>query len=244
MKYKVGDKVKIRSLDWYNANKTEGGEVYLENIVFLQLMSKYCGKVATITHDFRYGYYLDIDIGYYHWTDEMFEENINDMETKEIIIPQGWEIDKVEDNKVIIKESKKELPKTWEECIAKIKDLEYISNNGGIYKLDFNADIVTNQMQLNGDMVTNQINDIPVGLGKPMLALMQLLVCREVYRQGWKPNWFDSKTKKWVIENINDNITSMAYMQTSKVLSFQSAEIRDQFLENFRDLIEEAKELI
>ena len=42
------------------------------------------------------------------------------METKEIIIPQGWEIDEVEDNKIIIKEIKKELPKTWEECIAKI----------------------------------------------------------------------------------------------------------------------------
>lgn len=77
-----------------------------------------------------------------------------------------------------------------------------------------------------------------------MLALCQLLVCREVYRQGWKPNWFDSKTKKWVIECVNDNITSMTYMQTSKVLSFQSEEIRDRFLENFRDLIEEAKELI
>lgn len=35
-----------------------------------------------------------------------------DMETKEITIPQGWEIDKVEDNKVFLKESKKELPKT------------------------------------------------------------------------------------------------------------------------------------
>lgn len=28
------------------------------------------------------------------------------------------------------------------------------------------------------------------------------------------------------------------------ILSFQSKEIRDKFLENFRDLIEEAKELI
>lgn len=107
----------------------------------------------------------------------MFEENINDMETKEIIIPQGWEIDKVEDNKVILKESKEELPKTWEKCIAKIKNLEYISSNGGIYELDFNV-----------GTVDDKINNIPIGLGKPMLALMQLLVCREVYRQGWKPN--------------------------------------------------------
>lgn len=233
MKYKVGDKVKIKSLDQYNANKTKGNEVYLEGIVFLQLMSKYCGKVATIIYACRYGYSLDIDGGHYSWIDEMFEENINDMETKEIIIPQGWEIDEVRGNKIILMESKKELPKTWKECIAKIEDLEYIDTNGNIEEAHFNV-----------GAASNHINDIPKGLGKPMLALMQLLVCREVYRQGWKPNWFDSKTKKWVIEDINDNITSMVYMQTSKVLSFQSEEIRDKFLENFKELIEEAKELI
>lgn len=155
------------------------------------------------------------------------------METKEIILPQGWEIDKVEDNKIILKESNKELPKRWEECIAKIKDLEYIDTTGNIEGVDFNL-----------STAYDHINDIPVGLGKPMIALMRLLVCREVYRQGWKPNWYDCKTKKWTIECVNYNITSMTYMQTSRVLSFQSEEIRDQFLENFKDLIEEAKELI
>lgn len=232
MKYKVGDKVKIKSLDWYNANKTKGNEVYLKGIVFLQLMSKYCGKVATIIYACRYGYSLDIDGGHYTWIDEMFEENFNDMETKEIIIPQGWEIDKVKGNKVILKESKKELPKTWEGCIAKIKDLEYIDSNGDIDELDFNF-----------DTVYDHINDVPKGLGKPVLALMQLLVCREVYRQGWKPDWSDCKTK-WTIEYASNHILSLFYMQTSKVLSFQSKEIRDQFLENFKGLIEEAKELI
>ena len=153
-----------------------------------------------------------------------------DMETKEIIIPQGWEIDEVRGNKIIL--SKKELPKTWEECITKIKDLEYISNNGGIYKLDFNA-----------DMVTNQINDIPIGLGKPILALTQLLICREVYRQGWKPNWEDNKIK-YCIERVENCIKGETYTLTARVLSFQAAEIRDEFLKNFRDLIEEAKELI
>ena len=152
------------------------------------------------------------------------------MRTKEIIIPQGWEIDEVRGNKIIL--SKKELPKTWEECIAKIKDLECVDINSCFIYTNFSDDVDS-----------KHINDIPIGIGKPMLALCQLLVCREVYRQGWKPNWSDYKTK-WVIEYVNDNITSMAYMQTSKVLSFQSEEIRDEFLENFRGLIEEAKELI
>ena len=231
MKYKVGDKLKIRSLDWYNANKTEGGEVYLESSVLLQPMSKYCGKVATITYAHSYGYSLDIDGGHYNWVDEMFEENINDMRTKEIIIPQGWEIDEVRGNKIIL--SKKELPKTWFECIAKIRDLECIDRNSWIDKTTFSDDVAC-----------DHANDIPIGLGKPMLALCQLLVCREVYRQGWKPNWSDSNEIKYCIEWVENQITKNTYMITAKVLSFQSEEIRNQFLENFRYLIEEAKELI
>ena len=154
------------------------------------------------------------------------------METKEIIIPQGWEIDKVEDNKIIIKEIKKELPKTWEECIAKINDLEYISGNGNIKESHFNV-----------GAASAHINDIPIGLGKPMLALCQLLVCREVYRQGWKPDWTDDKIK-YCIEQDGNYIIKETHTIIAKVLSFQSEEIRDEFLENFRDLIEEAKELI
>lgn len=163
----------------------------------------------------------------------MFEENINDMETKEIIIPQGWEIDEVRGNKITLKESNKELPKTWEKCIVKIKDLECIDTNGDIDEATFKFGIIY-----------DHVNDIPKGLGKPMLALMQLLVCREVYRQGWKPNWKDGKEIKWSIECIEYRISSMICTYCSKVLSFQSEEIRDKFLENFKELIEEAKELI
>ena len=48
MKYKPGDKVRIKSLDWYNANKDEDGRVYCTYIGFCKEMSKYCGKVLTI----------------------------------------------------------------------------------------------------------------------------------------------------------------------------------------------------
>ena len=154
------------------------------------------------------------------------------MKTKEMIIPQGWEIDKVKGNKIILKESKKELPKTWEECIAKIRDLEYIDRNC-IYKATFSA-----------ETASNHINDIPIGLGKPMLALMQLLVCREVYRQGWKPDWTNTNETKYCIVNAINKIKPSINAIFNNALSFQSVEIRDKFLENFKDLIEEAKELI
>ena len=155
------------------------------------------------------------------------------METKEMIIPQGWEIDKVDGNKIILKEDKKYLPKTWKECIAKIRDLECIDRNSCIDTATFSDDVAS-----------KHINDIPIGLGKPMLALCQLLVCREVYRQGWKPNWKDDNEIKYCIEWVENCITKETHTLMATVLSFQSEEIRDKFLENFRDLIEEAKELI
>lgn len=48
MKYKPGDKVRIKSLDWYNENKDENGRVLCSYIGFCKEMTKYCGKVLTI----------------------------------------------------------------------------------------------------------------------------------------------------------------------------------------------------
>ena len=48
MKYKPGDKVRIKSIDWYNANKDETGRVMCDYIGFCKEMTKYCGEVLTI----------------------------------------------------------------------------------------------------------------------------------------------------------------------------------------------------
>ena len=60
MKYRPGDKVKIKSLDWYNANKicesskfmqAQGIRRYVEcnGFRFLDVMCEYCGKnTATV----------------------------------------------------------------------------------------------------------------------------------------------------------------------------------------------------
>lgn len=48
MGYKVGDKVRIKDIDWYNENKDEDGLVEFEFHIFVPGMSKFCGKVLTV----------------------------------------------------------------------------------------------------------------------------------------------------------------------------------------------------
>ena len=76
MKYKVGDKVKIKSLEWYNANKNSEGVVNFHNLLFFdELMSEFCGKVVTIDAYIPRGNYYEIeeDGKVNLWTDEMIE---------------------------------------------------------------------------------------------------------------------------------------------------------------------------
>lgn len=48
MKYKAGDKVKIKSLEWYNTFKDEDGVVDCGQWYFDKKMSRFCGKIVTI----------------------------------------------------------------------------------------------------------------------------------------------------------------------------------------------------
>lgn len=84
MKYKVGDKVKIKSLDWYNANRDYNGNVECGFYYFIEEMTKYCGKILTIGDVYRNEYELQEGENFI-WTDEMFDsiiENPDDVESK------------------------------------------------------------------------------------------------------------------------------------------------------------------
>ena len=84
MKYKVGDKVKIKSLDWYNDNRDYDGNVECGFYYFTEEMSKYCGKILTIGNIHKNGYDLQEDENF-AWTDDMFDsiiENPDDVESK------------------------------------------------------------------------------------------------------------------------------------------------------------------
>jgi hypothetical protein len=79
MRYKIGDRVRLKSIDWYHANKNGDGCVvisddgYLYNLFFTKNDAQYCGKVFTIS-DIVDGAYVfeEMETGYYY-CDEMID---------------------------------------------------------------------------------------------------------------------------------------------------------------------------
>ena len=74
MKYNVGDRVLVKSLDWYNKNKDEDGNIDINHdFTFYADRSRYCGKVFTIVEVFDNCYAVKEDNNEYYWSDEMIE---------------------------------------------------------------------------------------------------------------------------------------------------------------------------
>ena len=156
------------------------------------------------------------------------------METKEfkIQVPEGYEIDKENSTfeKIVFKKLEKELPKSWEE-LHMIKGW-FVENGSGIYKFEKCFTISKNR------------NLFPTKEeAEACLALAQLCQLRDIYNEGWKPDWKNG-TEKYSIYFNADKIYSGDIYKTQSVLSFKTKELRDKFLENFKGLIEIAKPLL
>ena len=91
-KLEVGQKVVIKSLDWYYIKKDYYGIVKLSTESFVSDMSEYCGKTATIVDVFKdldgesdaIMYRIDLDNRGWNWTEEMFEpEMVEDVKDPE-----------------------------------------------------------------------------------------------------------------------------------------------------------------
>ena len=74
-------------------------------------------------------------------------------------------------------------------------------------------------------------------------ALKCLIVLRDYYNDGWQPDWGE-KCVKYCILVYEGEIDVASYFSTSKVLTFETPEIRDKFLEEQRELLEIAKPLL
>ena len=73
---KVGDRVKIKSLKWYEKWKDEDENVNFSSLhhYFSQYMKKYCGTIVRISKDFGSGLEIHEDYKAFVWQPEFFEE--------------------------------------------------------------------------------------------------------------------------------------------------------------------------
>ena len=139
------------------------------------------------------------------------------MKEKELILPDDWEVKKVEGNKIILGEKEMKLPKTWNECVCN-SNMEHTTITVSLPKENEGA----------------------------VRALCKLLSCRNAWweRLGWKPDWDDQNQRKYCIGLIKGKVETTTNEGSNRILAFPSEEVRYQFLDSFRDLIEEAKELL
>lgn len=131
------------------------------------------------------------------------------------------------------------LPKTWE---------EFCKNNFFKYKKSYFIDRESSIKVF----VSSRVGDADIDrnllpsreAAEQHLALMQLHQLRDCYRQGWIPDFENDDSKYCIFKIYKDDIRILDYDTYNHFLSFQTKELAEEFLNNFRDLIVQAGDLI
>lgn len=302
MKYKTGDMVLIKDIDWYHENKEKDGRIYLpfhpkpfyrfqdDYVVFRPEMALECGTVLTISFVID-GLYKMKGVRY-AWTDDMIERLATESE-KESLVSDKFKSNEIAD---LIKEQEKineEMIKEAEEYDKRMERMrefykgeqwptEFECPDGYEFRDEKGNVIEAKKIVLGkkktwypksyraclGIMGYHSTNLMLIGNPedyakasheekKFTLLTMQfwrLLVCRDAY---WKIAGEEMGFgKPW---SINPHIPChyMVYLRPEMelkklcgclngpaILAFPTKEMRDAFYENFKELIEECKELL
>lgn len=250
MKYKVGDRVRIKSIDWYNENKDEDGDVFCVKSDFVSSMSVFCGKILTIdTYLKDEAYLMKEDKHSFVFTDEMIEglveevglvDKLSSRWVNEFNLPDGYIFKDENGNvintqKIVLEKKENRYPKTYKECCKVL----------GIEARDF--DVLYNMLDTSEKNYCNNLDRL-------LNTFRKLLICRDAYwkiageemelGKPWKPDWKDNYQKKWTINFYQDEINLTNGTNVHFVLAFPTEEMRNAFYENFKELINECKELL
>ena len=166
------------------------------------------------------------------------------MKKHKVEIPEGYEVDRIintvpsnsimeeQEDKITVylRPIKKQLPKTWEEY-------NYNKHSGFIARYDGSVGIFNNID--NPDILSWPSKELALA----DRALRQLVRLRDHYNDGWEPDWTDYHNK-YVLCIDRDCIVKTHMIEESYVLAFKTPDLRDDFLFNFRELIETAKPLL
>ena len=84
--------------------------------------------------------------------------------------------------------------------------------------------------------------------------LRRLLICRNAYwkiageqmelGKPWEPDWDNNDVVKYTICCVANNVRRLQARQYNYILAFPIEEMCDAFYENFKELIEQCKELL
>lgn len=161
------------------------------------------------------------------------------METKEmkIQVPEGYEIDREKSTfeNIVFKKVENELPKNW--CDLKLIKGFFVNGESEIKEINETHDKIL-AIEGNRNVFPNREE------AEACLALAQLCQLRDRYNDGWKPDWKDDNQFKWCVDFFQDVVRKTAVFFVRRTLTFKTEELRDKFLENFRELIETAKPLL
>ena len=128
------------------------------------------------------------------------------------------------------------LPKTWEEFCDRFKIHEE-------YHIDSASDIIKNEDDYYRDPLLNRNLLVSKEAANQHLVLMQLHRLRDCYRQDWKPD-LTVPESIFAIFCTKGKYSVEEFIYSSEFLSFQSRQLAQEFLNNFRDLILQAGDLI
>ena len=234
MKYKVGDTVRIKSIDWYNKNKNYYGWVG----AFAPAMSKYCGRTAKIVKISEDGTYkLDLNKCYY-WNNSMFDETFkkNNMKQKEvkICVPDGYEIDEEKSTfeKIVFKKNKKVI-KTWDDLVGRNKP------EGSVYIDDYSQIMgLGSDNSFGGDEDKNVFID--ERHAKSALAMAQISQLMPYYGGAITNEEWLANNDKYIIRNGRNEIDALPKVSYERYfLAFHTPEQRDEFLKNNEQLVKD-----
>lgn len=254
MKYEVGQKVKIKSLDWYKENKDNNGEIKFENGIFTTLKSTFLGQIMTIEEITLEKQYILMEDKYKTlWTDEMIEglveDENNNCENCGLIrnstrclfmdnCPHNKQknIIEIPENYVLKDENSNVINAT--KIVLEKKKKEYPKTYEECYKI-----------------MGVKLSDCYIqGYKSPLLEdLQELLICRDAYwkiageemglGKPWEPDW-DNVSDKYCIYFVSGNAWSKECQTRQCPFAFPTPEMRDAFYENFKEDIEICKELL
>lgn len=145
---------------------------------------------------------------------------------------------KLKDIQEILQESKKSFPKTWKEAYKR-----YLCNTT-IYYIDTNSEIKQYNRPIPANAVFNKNALLSSGRAEEVLAFMQLITLRDIYNNGWEPDWSNYDETKYCIYGWSNTIDIDIFSSDHAILAFKTEELRDEFFKNFKDLIEKAKRLL